>query len=767
MKRPSGGLMQRIGNALAAARRGFPVPVDHPTTGGFLVNLGLNNLDIAPIQTKSDQLDAYVGWVHAAAGKIAEDLRANPRAVWKKAGERREDWEEVPWPELPQLFRRPNTKPNQDTWGKFVELRNLHKDITGEAWWHLITAGAGGRAEGVELIQPDHIDEPVFNANHTEITAWWVDTGNVAGGRRQIDARDLVLDFYPNPRDPLRGSSPIEGFALAHHMDIYLRAYGVKVIRDGAAIGEYVSVEKDLDATEAEGIESRLWAKHRTPGRIAVFGGNAKVHTLPLPLNDLNMLRLLRPSRDQILAMYGVPASMLGLTEGAGDTNQSVAERAYKKNALLRRARTFDEIMNETVMPRIFGAEAGDLFYESENPVESDQEWEFERAEKKLKAGAIKVNHFLQEIGDEEIGDDGEVYFVPSQVRVVRSLAAISETEPPDDDDAESGGSSGTDDGAETEAAVRTAAERITAAALVAQARENGRLRRDVAAEAFLRSQEREERALKSEVRRLFSKEQREVKRQLRENESQVVENARSWEPAVALLPADVVAASVEAERLWSDLVWRRDWLDEGVEATTEEWNTSMAAAVRKSTRSGWSLLQQEVAGALDFGVFDRKASEFASRTAASKVRQIQTATVAKIRDVIRKAVEEGASIDTIAKRIDTTYDGFRGARAETIARTETARAINYGKFSAAKESKTRLGMDIRRNWLATADERTRETHANADSDVNETNRDLDVDTPYEVGAARLWHPGDPAGPPEETVNCRCLETFRDVGLEQ
>ena len=52
--------------------------------------------------------------------------------------------------------------------------------------------------------------------------------------------------------------------------------------------------------------------------------------------------------------------------------------------------------------------------------------------------------------------------------------------------------------------------------------------------------------------------------------------------------------------------------------------------------------------------------------------------------------------------------------------------------------------------WLATDDSRTRETH-----DLADGQRTL-MSEPFRVGGAALMFPGDPRGPAQEVINCRC-----------
>jgi uncharacterized protein with gpF-like domain len=157
-------------------------------------------------------------------------------------------------------------------------------------------------------------------------------------------------------------------------------------------------------------------------------------------------------------------------------------------------------------------------------------------------------------------------------------------------------------------------------------------------------------------------------------------------------------------------------------------------------------------------GVLDTKdaQSDFAQRTrrwielfGADKVKAISETTKQRIIQALDDGLAEGESITRIAKRIRETGRGVIGAaRSLVIARTETHSASQ----AAATESLDVLGLpEVRREWVSSNDARTRETHRSADGQIRGQNE------PFDVGDAKLMYPGDPAGPPEETVACRCI----------
>jgi uncharacterized protein with gpF-like domain len=86
-----------------------------------------------------------------------------------------------------------------------------------------------------------------------------------------------------------------------------------------------------------------------------------------------------------------------------------------------------------------------------------------------------------------------------------------------------------------------------------------------------------------------------------------------------------------------------------------------------------------------------------------------------------------------------------------TVARTETIAAVNAGVLRSAQlEAADRGDPAPFKQWISTADPRTRPTHVEADKQ-----RTL-LSEPFVVGGALLLFPGDPRGPAGEVINCRC-----------
>jgi hypothetical protein len=121
----------------------------------------------------------------------------------------------------------------------------------------------------------------------------------------------------------------------------------------------------------------------------------------------------------------------------------------------------------------------------------------------------------------------------------------------------------------------------------------------------------------------------------------------------------------------------------------------------------------------------------------------------------LERGIREQESIPDIAARVSTVLTATGSERwpnrAVTVARTETLAAVNAGVYRSAQlDAESRGDPAPFKQWIATADPRTRDTHREADKQ-----RTL-LSEPFRVGSAQLLYPGDPRGPAGEVINCRC-----------
>lgn len=116
-----------------------------------------------------------------------------------------------------------------------------------------------------------------------------------------------------------------------------------------------------------------------------------------------------------------------------------------------------------------------------------------------------------------------------------------------------------------------------------------------------------------------------------------------------------------------------------------------------------------------------------------------------QITSVCMQGVVQGESVPKIATRISniTNQDAKATIR---YARTMTTGAENAGRVDSYKRAQD-MGIETKQQWLATLDERTRESHREMDGEIVEVGEKFSNDCEF---------PGDSGGPAEEIWNCRC-----------
>ena len=119
----------------------------------------------------------------------------------------------------------------------------------------------------------------------------------------------------------------------------------------------------------------------------------------------------------------------------------------------------------------------------------------------------------------------------------------------------------------------------------------------------------------------------------------------------------------------------------------------------------------------------------------------------------ITQGIVEGETIPQIAKRIVNTTGEWSYASAVRNARTAFTGAQNAGRVEGLHQAQE-LGLKVQKKWLATLDDRTRDTHQDLDGQIRE------VDEPFEVDGMEIDYPGDPTADPSLVYNCRCTLVY-------
>ncbi len=229
------------------------------------------------------------------------------------------------------------------------------------------------------------------------------------------------------------------------------------------------------------------------------------------------------------------------------------------------------------------------------------------------------------------------------------------------------------------------------------------------------------------------------------------------------------------------------------VDAAFEQFQRGATIAVQQFQTRGFELgasavTEPVVAAGLPapaLGGLSRQTLSIAQGYTADLIEGLSKDAAAKMNAAIQRAFLGGQSMTEVIDQVGRALSGSQGfsglfspigERATTIAINETLRVHSIAAQARLEELKDRHPA-LKKQWQWIPAARVpRIEHQAASGQVAE------VEEPFEVGGEELMYPRDPAGSPENTINCHCvlkpyfdaealkptpehLKTLQDLGL--
>ncbi|MEU4231060.1 phage portal protein [Nonomuraea sp. NPDC026600] len=312
----------------------------------------------APLETKSFELDAHTSW----SGMLAR-LR-DPRRSWPVERAVLEGMERVVW-----VFKSVNAIAGHAS--RLPIERVLIKDdgerevIADDPLARLLNAGVANQLEkgpqlrkrlsgqvllspagtfvemttsrrghpiGADLLPPGRTRPvPGFGGNllsHFE-------TISPDGRRRGIDPEKVIWFRDPHPLDPFRGITPMEAAGLSVDLDFLARLYNATFLRNDGRPGGVIGIDGEVDDDEMERIQGIFGKGAHEAGKLTVLQGDLSFIDLAAKPRDMAYADLARISKEEILAAFGVPESILGNASGRTFDNAAQEEHQFWTHTML------------------------------------------------------------------------------------------------------------------------------------------------------------------------------------------------------------------------------------------------------------------------------------------------------------------------------------------------------------------------------------------------------------------------------------------------
>jgi HK97 family phage portal protein len=653
-------------------------------------------------------------WTYAAITRIARDVASLPFII---RPEGRDEADPITSGPLYNLLKRPN---HLQSPGKLRKITQIYVQSGGNAYWLLDTGSPSFRGRPREI---------------WPLRPWWVtaipDKNKVLGGWRYTPAGVGQVVFPPealvhfnlvDPEDPyLGGLGPIQPISRPVLSSIAAQVWNQRFFERGThPSSTYFETDNPLDEAGYQRLKEEVKVNYSGADKAwqpFVATDGLKVRTLQLSHTDMGFEALQRLDREQVFGVFGVPPAVGGDWRNANFAQTKSQLEIYWISTIFPIAAEFADVLNTFLVPRVQpGVEVG-LDTTKVRFLQPDLDAIVRRNRDRVRSGLATPNEVLREEGrGDQTYPDGDKHYVSADMIPVELAGKKRPTGQAPSDEPVPNPDRPSDAEEEDKRRYAKAAPE------------------DQRWSLFDRKLGKWERRLDIQWRSILEELLRHVAKKLRENPPQPPIHTTTTGPYRIKQDDEVMGLPLPVHEY---LPGR----DEMTLAVTGDLRPIYVAMIAE--------FGQEAADDILRGAeFDTGAPAVLQMVRRNEDRIGDS--VVRILEDVREAIDQqfavGTTVDEIIDIIRDRVAGEGGiTRANRIARTEALAAANTGKFEGYRQ----MGVtDL--EWLTSNDEYVRETHNAVAGGRTE------LGTPFRVGEAYLLYPGDPAGPPEEIVNCRC-----------
>lgn len=714
---------------------GFKVALGRVRKGAF-ADAFLKGLDI-PRDNVTNAYEEHT-WTYACINVIMRKIASAPFIVASRAKDNEGNQVELPNHPAAKLLANPNPTMSgtELTQGTVLSLY-----LNGEGLWLHDFMGQKTPQE-IFLHMDPKASNPIF-MNESLPVGWKVPVKGGAGTDFSND--ELVRYRFIDPDDPLRGFAPVDVANLAINQDFKAGKYNLGLLTNQAVPSGIIQIEdRAWDEATIKRVKKQWDREHKgseRQGRIGWLMGGMTFQSIGLAMRDLDYIEGRRFNREEILATFGVPPAEVGVHDFSNYANAREQGRKFWQNTLIPLLVMYEEVLESQFFQVHFPEVVGFFDLTNVEDLEENLEIKSQVAQRLFAMGVpfTDINERLQ------MGFNTEGR--PWLDQGVRGLAQVSvgtiQEEPAPALPAPAGSVEIFEPvtGGRPRIAKQSQAERrrVFRGNYDLKTVQNIQRTRERVRAYFKAEAARVASALEANYQEIFNRNKADIK-SVMEKYDRLKKGIREYEKRKNLFKVLVRAYAKTLTSDIEELVFSFDESQDALRPIAEAEIAAMLADGGMSVAEIAGLtFNTEAPGAIK--AVDKRINNIVDFRGSGI--HIPQESFNRVRESIIASIQEGDSVGLASQRIRNLYEGFSDQRALVIAQTEMGYAFNTGAFELYGQA----GIP-QHEWLSAGDADVRDSHLAA-----EAHGPIPVGETFPNG---LQYPNDPAGGPEEVVNCRC-----------
>lgn len=209
--------------------------------------------------------------------------------------------------------------------------------------------GRDGSIVALQLLPPQHT-APIPDPK-TFVSGFEVDMRN--GTKVTLKADDVIWIRKPHPLDPYLSLTPLESAGIAVEIENLSKIYNRNFLLNDGRPGGMIVIRGEIDDDDKDELRARFRGNINRAGSITVVSSDEGVDYVDTGASprDANYIQMRQITKEEILASFGVPESVIGNASGRTFSNAGEEHRVFWNETLLPHleliARGLDELDDE------------------------------------------------------------------------------------------------------------------------------------------------------------------------------------------------------------------------------------------------------------------------------------------------------------------------------------------------------------------------------------------------------------------------------------
>jgi HK97 family phage portal protein len=206
--------------------------------------------------------------------------------------------------------------------------------------------GRDGSVVALQLLPPQHT-APIPDPKRF-VAGFEVDMRN--GTKIVLPPKDVIWIRKPHPLDPYLSLTPLESAGIAVEIENLSKIYNRNFLLNDGRPGGMIVVRGEIDDDDKDELRARFRGNINRAGAITVVSSDEGVDYVDTGASprDANYIQMRQITKEEILAAFGVPESVIGNASGRTFSNAGEEHRVFWNETLLPHleliARGLDEL---------------------------------------------------------------------------------------------------------------------------------------------------------------------------------------------------------------------------------------------------------------------------------------------------------------------------------------------------------------------------------------------------------------------------------------